>query len=213
MAKKQRAAERRTEQWAEHRRQHEEEERRQRVMVITEFDAGDPETTMHAMATEILEYRRVLRLLAKAIGLADAGAPFGVIGPGPDWRPRRTLRCPTSRQTTPTERRCDDGRAALGARRGRGAARGSCRSHRALISAGLKLLAGVSDRPSIRMECPILTRQAAAGALNRFDLTGARSIRLRHPTSRRPRRRLQASSHRSSTGYRGPKPCLSCRHQ
>jgi hypothetical protein len=37
MARKQRA-----EQWAEHRRQRDEEERRQRVMVITEFDAGDP---------------------------------------------------------------------------------------------------------------------------------------------------------------------------
>ena len=37
MARKQLA-----EQWAEHRRQRDEEERRQRVMVITEFDAGDP---------------------------------------------------------------------------------------------------------------------------------------------------------------------------
>jgi hypothetical protein len=42
MARKQRAAERRAEQWAECRRRHDEEERRQRVMVITEFDAGDP---------------------------------------------------------------------------------------------------------------------------------------------------------------------------
>jgi hypothetical protein len=49
MAKKQRAKQR-----AEHRRQCVEEERRRRVMVITEFDAGDPEATMHAMATEIL---------------------------------------------------------------------------------------------------------------------------------------------------------------
>jgi two-component system phosphate regulon response regulator OmpR len=32
----------------------------QRVMVITEFDAGDPEATMHAMATEILKYRRAV---------------------------------------------------------------------------------------------------------------------------------------------------------
>jgi hypothetical protein len=85
MARKQRA-----EQWAEHRRQYEEEERRQRVMVITEFDAGDPEATLHALADEILKYRLALRLFAKAIGWADAGAPFGVIGPGPLWRPRRT---------------------------------------------------------------------------------------------------------------------------
>jgi len=34
--------------WAEYRRQRDEEERRQRVMVITEFDAGDPDATMHA---------------------------------------------------------------------------------------------------------------------------------------------------------------------
>jgi hypothetical protein len=37
MARKQRA-----EQWADHRRQRDEEERRQGVMVITEFDTGDP---------------------------------------------------------------------------------------------------------------------------------------------------------------------------
>jgi hypothetical protein len=86
MARKQRA-----EQWAEHRRQRDEEARRQRVIVITEFDAGDPEATMHAMATEILEYRRALRLLAKAIGWADAGAPFVLISPGPHWRPKRTI--------------------------------------------------------------------------------------------------------------------------
>jgi hypothetical protein len=40
------------------RRRREEEERRQRVMVITEFDAGDSEATMHAMAKAILEHRR-----------------------------------------------------------------------------------------------------------------------------------------------------------
>jgi hypothetical protein len=62
-----------TEQWAEHQRQCAEEERRSRVMVITEFDAGDPEATMHAMATAILEYRLALKLLADAIGWADAG--------------------------------------------------------------------------------------------------------------------------------------------
>jgi hypothetical protein len=77
MARKQRA-----EQCAEY--------RRQRVMVITEFDAGDPEATMHALADEILNYRRAVRLLAKAIGWTDAGAPFALIAPGPHWRPRRT---------------------------------------------------------------------------------------------------------------------------
>jgi hypothetical protein len=94
MARKQRAEHQRAEQWAEYRRQHEEEERRQRAMVITEFDAGDPEATMHAMADEILKYRRALRLLAKAIGWADAGAPFALIAPGPYWRPRRTPEMP-----------------------------------------------------------------------------------------------------------------------
>ena len=51
MARKQRG-----EQWAEHRRRRDEEERRQRVMVITEFDARDPEATLlHALADEILQ--------------------------------------------------------------------------------------------------------------------------------------------------------------
>lgn len=48
MARKQRA-----EQRAKSRRQREEEDRQQRVMIITEFDAGDPEATMHALAAEI----------------------------------------------------------------------------------------------------------------------------------------------------------------
>jgi len=60
-------------------------------MVITEFDAGDPDATLHALADEILKYRLALRQLARAIGLADAGAPFGVLDPGPLWHPRRTF--------------------------------------------------------------------------------------------------------------------------
>jgi DICT domain-containing protein len=48
---------------------------------ITEFDAGDPEATLHALADEILKYRRAVQLLAKAIGWADAGAPFALIAP------------------------------------------------------------------------------------------------------------------------------------
>jgi len=88
MAKK-RQAEQWAERWAECRRPHDEEEQRQRVTVITEFDAGDPEATLHALAGEILRYRDVLRLLAEAIGWASAGAPFGLFPPGPLWRPRR----------------------------------------------------------------------------------------------------------------------------
>jgi len=47
--------------------------------------------TLHAMAAAILEYRRALKMLSKAIGWADAGAPFALIAPGPHWRPRRTI--------------------------------------------------------------------------------------------------------------------------
>jgi hypothetical protein len=46
------------------------------------------------MAAAILEYRRAVGLLAKAIGWADAGAPFGVLGPGPLWRSRHTPEMP-----------------------------------------------------------------------------------------------------------------------
>ena len=60
------------------------------MMVITEFDARDPEATLHALADEILKYRRAVGLLAKAIGWADAGAPFALIAPGRYWRPGHT---------------------------------------------------------------------------------------------------------------------------
>ena len=43
---------------------------------------------MHAMAEAILEYRRALRVLGRAVDLAKVGAPVAVIGPGPGWRPR-----------------------------------------------------------------------------------------------------------------------------
>jgi len=88
------AGKRRAQQWAEHQRQRDEEERQQRVTVITEFDAGEPEATLHAMATEILRYREALRVLAQAIGWAGAGAPFALIAPPGDlrWcRPRHEL--------------------------------------------------------------------------------------------------------------------------
>jgi hypothetical protein len=64
------------------------------VTVITEFDAGDPDATMHAMAGAILEYRRVLQTLGRAVDLAKAGAPVALIGPGPYWRPRHTPEMP-----------------------------------------------------------------------------------------------------------------------
>jgi hypothetical protein len=68
--------------------------RRQRVMVITEFDAGDPEATMQAMAAEILRFRLCVRQLADAIELTRAGAEFGLFRPGPSWRPKRTPEMP-----------------------------------------------------------------------------------------------------------------------
>src|SRR5262249_30982310 len=71
--------------------QRDEEERRQRVTVIAEFDAGISEATMHVLADEILKYRRAVRLLAKAVGWADVGAPFALIAPGPRWHPKRTI--------------------------------------------------------------------------------------------------------------------------
>jgi hypothetical protein len=43
-------------------------------------DFFDPEATLHALADEILKYRRALRLLARAIGWASTGAPFGLMG-------------------------------------------------------------------------------------------------------------------------------------
>ena len=93
MARK-RAAERWAEQWAAHRRRHDEEERRQRVMVITEFDAGNPEATMHALAAEILRFRLCVRQLADAIELTRAGAGFGLIRPGPPRRSQHTPEVP-----------------------------------------------------------------------------------------------------------------------
>jgi len=41
------------------------------VTLITEFDVGDPEATLHALADEILKYCRALRLLATAIAAGD----------------------------------------------------------------------------------------------------------------------------------------------
>jgi len=62
-------------------------------MVITEFDAGDPEATMHALA-EILRFRLCVRQLADAIELTRAGAEFGLIRPNLSWRPKRAPEVP-----------------------------------------------------------------------------------------------------------------------
>jgi len=43
------------------------------------------------MDEAILEYRRALGVLGRAVDLAKVGAPIAVIGTGPYWRPRRAL--------------------------------------------------------------------------------------------------------------------------
>jgi hypothetical protein len=58
------------------------EDQEHRDQVIAEFD-GDP----NAMADEILRYRHSLALVARAIDWVRRGAPFGIINPGPHWRP------------------------------------------------------------------------------------------------------------------------------
>jgi hypothetical protein len=63
-------------------------ERQQRDAVIVESDAGNAEATLQAMAAQIVQYRRALALLGTAIELAQAGAPFALIPPGPLWKPR-----------------------------------------------------------------------------------------------------------------------------
>jgi len=59
----------------------EEEERRQRVMVITEFAAGDPEATMHSpLPMRSLKYRRAVRLLAKSIKAQTSSHAISISG-------------------------------------------------------------------------------------------------------------------------------------
>jgi len=69
--------------WQVRRNEYEQERQQQRAAVIAEF-AGDTD----AMAAEILCYRHVLNQLADAIAWAQAGAPFGLIAPGPYWQPK-----------------------------------------------------------------------------------------------------------------------------
>jgi hypothetical protein len=48
----------------------------------------DDAAKLDAMAAEIIEHRAALARLARAIRYAEAGVPFGLVGPGPSWRPR-----------------------------------------------------------------------------------------------------------------------------
>jgi hypothetical protein len=61
-----------------------EKRERERDRVVTEFE-GDA----RALADEVIYLRRTVANVAKAVGWAQAGAPFGVVGPGPYWQPRR----------------------------------------------------------------------------------------------------------------------------
>jgi len=92
--------------WAAYCRERKEAERQRRVELIAEFDAGDPEATLHALAAEILEYRRAMRLLREAVGWADIGAPFSLIAPGPYWQPRRPIERAAAAQSSTAP--CDD---------------------------------------------------------------------------------------------------------
>jgi hypothetical protein len=97
--------------WAAYCRQRKQAERQRRVELIAEFDAGDPEATLHALAAEILEYRRAMRLLREAVGWADLGAPFSLISPGPYWQPRRPIERAVAAQSS-TAPRDDESNAA-----------------------------------------------------------------------------------------------------
>jgi hypothetical protein len=59
-----------------------EKRERERDCVIAEFDSD-----MRALADEVIYLRRVVDNVSEAVGLARAGAPFAVMGPGPHWRP------------------------------------------------------------------------------------------------------------------------------
>jgi hypothetical protein len=65
-----------------------EQERQQREAVIAEFTGTDTEATLHAMAAEILEYRRVLLMMELAVVYAQAGAPFQTICMDDEWKPK-----------------------------------------------------------------------------------------------------------------------------
>src|SRR5215831_346470 len=112
MAKRQRTAEQRVQRWAAYCRRRWEAERQRRVEVIAEFHAGNPEATLHALAAEILEYRRAIRLLVEAVGWADIGAPFSLISPGPYWQPRRPIERAAAAAQSSTAPRDDESNAA-----------------------------------------------------------------------------------------------------
>jgi hypothetical protein len=50
------------------------------VAVIAEFDAENTDATLHAMAAEILRYRRII------VAWAQTGTPFAALGPNPLWQ-------------------------------------------------------------------------------------------------------------------------------
>ena len=59
------------------------EDRQYRDRVIAEFGG-----VMQALADEMVRLRRGIALLAEAIDWMKKGAPFGMIPPGPHWKPR-----------------------------------------------------------------------------------------------------------------------------
>jgi hypothetical protein len=68
--------------------------------------AAIPEATLHALADEILKHRRALRLLARAIGWADAGASFALVAPALTGAQGVSSMVPTSRRLRRRLRAC-----------------------------------------------------------------------------------------------------------
>jgi hypothetical protein len=77
---------------------HRQKRKQKRDHVIAEFDSD-----LRALADdEVIYLRRVIDNVSEAVGLARAGAPFVVMGPGPHWRPGKTeaQQCKTSLKET-----------------------------------------------------------------------------------------------------------------
>jgi hypothetical protein len=97
---------RRTKQLSEALARHREKREQRRDRVIAEFDSD-----LRALADEVIYLRRVVDNVSEAVGLARAGAPFAVMGPGPHWRPGKQ-RSDNGRRTEPHARTEDCARRA-----------------------------------------------------------------------------------------------------
>ena len=62
--------------------------RKKAPMLVPEDDPANNEVVVR-LASEILFLRDQIRRIAQVVELVQAGKPFGLIPPGPYWRPRR----------------------------------------------------------------------------------------------------------------------------